>query len=232
MNTDLFQRTRLLLGDVGLNRLRKAHVVVVGCGAVGGFAVEALARAGVGKITLIDGDVVEKSNINRQLCALNSTLNQNKTEILKKRIQDICSETQVQTHPVFFNAENAGELLADTPDFVVDAIDIFKDKVALILFLQRKNIPFISAMGAARKTDWRQIKVAGLNQTKVCPLAARLRKELKKQGADLSFPCVYSIETPENAQGPDRQMGSLVTITGIFGLVIANEVILRIAQDV
>ena len=232
MSSNIFRRTNLLLGNSGFNRVRQAHVAVVGCGAVGGFAVEALARAGIGKLTLIDGDVVEESNINRQLCALNSTLNQNKAEILKKRIQDICPETRVETHPVFFSAENAGELLADTPDFVIDAIDIFKDKVALILFLQRKNIPFISAMGAARKTDWRQIKVAGLNQTKVCPLAARLRKELKKQGADLSFPCVYSTEVPENAQAPDREMGSLVTITGAFGLIIANEVILRIARHV
>ena len=228
----LFERTRLLLGEKGFQKLQKAHVAVVGCGAVGGFAVEALARAGIGKLTLIDGDVVEESNINRQLCALHSTLNQYKTEILKARIGDICVDTVVRTHPVFFNAENADELLADVPDFGVDAIDIFKDKVALILALQKNAIPFISAMGAARKTDWRQIRVGGLNQTKMCPLAARLRKELKKQGADLSFPCVYSTEEPARAQNPGREMGSLVTITGAFGLVIANEVILRIARDV
>ena len=230
--TNLFQRTKLLLGEDGFKRLRSAHVTVVGCGAVGGFAIEALARAGIGHLTLIDGDKVEESNINRQLCALNSTLHQFKTDVLKKRVQDICPETQVQTHPTFLTAENAEELLADSPDFVVDAIDILKDKVALILALQKKQIPFISAMGAARKTDWRQIKIAPLNQTKVCPLAAGLSKQLKAHKADLSFPCVYSAELPLDAQAPNRQMGSLVTITGAFGLIIANEVILRIARHV
>ena len=230
MSLNQFQRTRLLLGDEGLNRLRAAHVMVVGCGAVGGFAIEALARAGIGRLTLIDGDKTEESNINRQLCALHSTLNQYKTEILKNRIKDICPNTDVQTYPLFLTRENADEILSQKPDFVVDAIDILKDKVALILALQEKKIPFISAMGAARKTDWRQIKISPLNQTKVCPLAARLRKELKAQGANLSFPCVYSVETPLAAQASNRQMGSLVTITGTFGLVIANEVILRIAH--
>ena len=232
MSLNLFQRTRLLLGEAGFNRLRQAHVMVVGCGAVGGFAIEALARAGIGKLTLIDGDTVEESNINRQLCALNSTRGQYKTEVLKNRIGDICAETQVQTHPVFLTHENAADLLRDKPDFVIDAIDIFKDKVALIRTLQDHKIPFIYAMGAALKIDWSHIKVAPFNQTKVCPLAARLRKELKAQGVDLSFPCVYSDEEPRAAQGLNRQMGSLVTITGAFGLVIANEVILRIAQHV
>ncbi|MBR6412755.1 MAG: tRNA threonylcarbamoyladenosine dehydratase [Alphaproteobacteria bacterium] len=232
MSLNPFQRTQLLLGDDSFHRLRAAHVAVVGCGAVGGFAVEALARAGIGKLTLIDGDKAEESNINRQLCALHSTLNQYKTEILKNRIWDICPDTQVQTHPVFLTSANAEELFADTPDFVIDAIDILKDKISLILFLQEKKIPFISAMGAARKIDWRQIRISPLNQTKTCPLAARLRKELKAQGADLSFPCVYSLEAPLDAQAPNRQMGSIVTITGAFGLIIANEVILRIAHHV
>ena len=232
MSFNQFQRIKLLLGDDGFRRVRSAHVAVVGCGAVGGFAIEALARTGVGKLTLIDGDTVEESNINRQLCALNSTLNHHKTDILKNRIQDICPDTLVQTHSTFLTEANAADLLADKPDFVIDAIDRINDKIALILFLQKKGIPFISAMGAARKTDWRQIKLSRLNQTSVCPLAARLRKELKKSGADTSFPCVYSTENPLPAQTLNRQMVSLVTITGTFGLIIANEVILRIANHV
>ncbi|MDY6407919.1 MAG: tRNA threonylcarbamoyladenosine dehydratase [Pseudomonadota bacterium] len=230
--TDQFHRTKLLLGDEGLNRLRTAHVMVVGCGAVGGFAIEALARAGIGTLTLVDGDTAEESNINRQLCALHTTLDQYKTDIWLRRIHDICPDTSVNSFPIFFTTETAPSILSVKPDFVIDAIDTIKDKIALIVTLQQMHIPFISAMGATRKTDWRQIRIAPLNQTSVCPLAARLRKELKAQGADLSFPCVYSTEQPKNAQGPHRQMGSLITLTGTFGLVMANEVILRISHHV
>jgi len=232
METEQFYRTEMLLGSEGVNRLRKAHIAVIGCGAVGGFAIEALARAGIGKFTLIDGDTVEPSNINRQICALHSTIGQPKTEVLKNRIKDICPDTIVQVHTIFLSADNIEDLLSDRPDFVVDAIDILKDKIDLILWLEQKGIPFISSMGAARKTDWQKIKISALNQTSVCPLAAKLRKMLKSHNADLSFPCVYSTESPIAAQGPNRQMGSLMTITGQFGLIIANEVISRIVNNV
>ena len=231
MNYNQFQRTLLLLGNSSFNQLRKAHVMIIGCGAVGSFAIEALARAGIGHLTLVDGDTVQETNINRQLCATHDTLGQLKTEVLKNRIYTICPDTQVSTFPLFFNKENAKEIFKTKPDFVIDAIDTLTDKTTLIAFLQKNNIPFISSMGAALKTDFSKIKVANLNQTSVCPLASRLRKLLKEQNADLSFPCVFSTEKPIKANGPDRQMGSLVSITGIFGLILANETILKLTQN-
>ena len=231
MNYNQFQRTRLLLGDSALEKLRKTHVMVIGCGAVGSFAIEALARAGIGHLTIVDGDSVQDTNINRQLCATHDTLGQNKTDVLKERIHAICPETHVSAFNLFFNFETANDIFKEQPDFVIDAIDALSDKTTLILYLQQKNIPFIASMGAALKTDFTKIKVAPLNQTSVCPLASRLRKALKEQNADLSFPCVFSTEKPIKANGPDRQMGSLVSITGIFGLILANETILKLTQN-
>ena len=231
MNYNQFQRTRLLLGDSALKTLRNSHVMVVGCGAVGSFAIEALARSGIGHLTIVDGDTVQETNINRQLCATHETLNKPKVEILKQRIHTICPDTQVSAFNLFFNSKTADEVFKKRPDFVIDAIDILSDKTTLILHLQQKNIPFIASMGAALKTDFTKIKVAPLNQTSVCPLASRLRKTLKGQNADLSFPCVFSTEKPIKANGPDRKMGSLVSITGIFGLILANETILKLTQN-
>lgn len=231
MNYNQFQRTRLLLGDSALKTLRDSHVMVIGCGAVGSFAIEALARAGIGHLTLVDGDTVQETNINRQLCATYETLNQSKADVLKQRIHTICPDTQVSAFNLFFNSKTADEVFKKRPDFVIDAIDILSDKTTLILYLQKKNIPFISSMGAALKTDFNKIKVAPLNQTSVCPLASRLRKLLKEQNADLSFPCIFSTEKPIKANGPDRQMGSLVSITGMFGLILANETLLKLIQN-
>ena len=231
MNYNQFQRTLLLLGDSSFNQLRKAHVMVIGCGAVGSFAIEALARAGVGHLTLVDGDIVQETNINRQLCATHDTLGQPKTEVLKNRIDTICPDTQVSTFQLFFNEESAEKIFKTKPDFVIDAIDILTDKATLITLLQKNGIPFISSMGAALKTDFSKIKITTLNQTTVCPLASRLRKLLKERNADLSFPCVFSTEKPIKANEPGRQMGSLVSITGIFGLILANETILKLTQN-
>lgn len=222
MTDHQFQRTQLLLGKVGLDRLRAGTVTVVGCGAVGGFAIEALARAGVGHLILIDGDTVQISNINRQLCATHKTVGQPKTEVLRQRIADICPDTQVITRTTFLNADNADALLATRPDFLIDAIDMIEDKASLIMACQAHNIPLASSMGAALKTNPADIRTALINQTSVCPLAARLRRLLKERGARLDFPCVYSVEHPSAGREPGRQMGSLVTITGIFGLTLAN----------
>lgn len=230
MKSDQFQRTILLLGKDGFEHLQQAHITVVGCGAVGGFAVEALARAGIKNLTLIDGDTVESSNINRQLCALHSTLGQYKTLVLRKRILDICPEVKVTTHETFLHADNARALLSTDTNYIIDAIDSIPDKVVINLYAKQNHIPLISSMGAAMRTDPNQIKIAPLNQTSVCPLAARMRKLVKTQGGNLSVPCVFSTESPAGTQMPGRQMGSLVTLTGIFGLILANEVIKRIAK--
>lgn len=230
MTDNRFHRTRLLLGEDAYKRLQTSHITVVGCGAVGSFAVEALARVGVGHITLIDPDTVELSNINRQLCALESTIGQKKITVLENRIHDISPQTQVTSLPLFVDNKTCAEAFSNTPDFVIDAIDSLTAKADMLIWLQKASIPTISAMGAALKTDFKRIHIALLNQTKVCPVAAHLRKLLRNKGASLNIPCVYSDEVPAKTIENNRQMGSIITITAQFGLILTNYVIHQLTQ--
>ena len=232
---DRLSRTRLLLGDVVMEKLARSTVMVVGCGAVGGFAIEALARSGIGKLILVDFDVVKESNINRQIFALQSTLYQEKAVVARNRIRDISPDIQVEILPVLVNADTIDEVLDRRVDFVIDAIDTLNPKTILIEQLLARGIPFISSMGAALKTDASKIAIVPMKKTIHCPLAFFVRKRLRKRGVDLTFPVVYSSEDvsqklhlempdqPENETGRVRHnMGSLPTITGIFGLLCAN----------
>lgn len=232
---DRLARTRLLLGDETMDKLARSTVMVVGCGAVGGFAIEALARSGVGKLILVDFDVVKESNINRQIFALHSTLYQEKAVVARNRIRDISPDIKVEIMPVLVNADTIDEVLSRRVDFVIDAIDTLNPKTILIEQLMARGIPFISSMGAALKTDATKIAIVPMKKTIHCPLAFFVRKRLRKRGVDLTFPVVYSSEDvsqkqhlempeiPENETGRVRHnMGSLPTITGIFGLLCAN----------
>ena len=232
---DRLARTRLLLGDEAMEKLARSTVMVVGCGAVGGFAIEALARSGIGKLILVDFDVVKESNINRQIFALQSTLYQEKAVVARNRIRDISPDIKVEILPVLVNADTIDEVLDRRVDFVIDAIDTLNPKTILIEQLIARGIPFISSMGAALKTDASKIAVVPMKKTIHCPLAFFVRKRLRKRGVDLTFPVVYSCEDvsqklhlempdqPENETGRVRHnMGSLPTITGIFGLLCAN----------
>lgn len=232
---DRLARTRLLIGEADLNKLARSTVMVVGCGAVGGYAIEALARAGIGQLILVDFDVVKESNINRQLFALHSTLNQEKAVVARNRIHDISPDIKVEILPVLVNADTVDEVLDRRVDFVIDAIDTLNPKTILIEQLVARSIPFISSMGAALKTDAGKIAVAPMKKTIHCPLAFFVRKRLRRRGVDLSFPVVYSsedvsqklhLEMPEDAENETgrvrHNMGSLPTITGIFGLLCAN----------
>lgn len=232
---DRLSRTRLLLGDEAMEKLARSTVMVVGCGAVGGFAIEALARSGVGKLILVDFDVVKESNINRQIFALHSTLYQEKAVVARNRIRDISPDIKVEILPVLVNADTIDEVLDRRVDFVIDAIDTLNPKTILIEQLMARGIPFISSMGAALKTDATKIAIVPMKKTIHCPLAFFVRKRLRKRGVDLTFPVVYSCEdvsqklhlempdAPENETGRVRHnMGSLPTITGIFGLLCAN----------
>ena len=232
---DRLARTRLLLGDAVMEKLARSTVMVVGCGAVGGFAIEALARSGIGKLILVDFDVVKESNINRQIFALQSTLYQEKAVVARNRIRDISPDIQVEILPVLVNADTIDEVLDRRIDFVIDAIDTLNPKTILIEQLMARGIPFISSMGAALKTDASKIAIVPMKKTIHCPLAFFVRKRLRKRGVDLTFPVVYSSEDvsqklhlempdqPENETGRVRHnMGSLPTITGIFGLLCAN----------
>lgn len=201
--TDRLTRTRMLLGDKGLSRLQNAAVMVVGLGAVGGYALEALARSGIGRLVLVDFDVFDESNINRQILALTSTVGQKKTEVARRRVLDINPDCIVETRDMFVNADTLPQLLDIPVDFVVDAIDALNPKCCLMEALYERGIPFISSMGAALKTDPSFIKCGTLSASKNCGLAKFIRKRLRKRGLEISrINCVYSDEQvclPETA---------------------------------
>ena len=169
---DRLSRMRLMVGERALKRLQQAHILVAGCGAVGGFVVEALARAGVGHLTLIDNDEVSVTNINRQLVALHSTLGQKKVDVMRRRVQDIAPEIRADTLDMLINADSVAQVISCQPDFVVDAIDSLNPKVCLIEALVQAHIPFVSSMGAAMKTRPELVQVVRMQDSRQCPLAA------------------------------------------------------------
>ena len=214
---DRLNRTKLLFGDAAIKKLSSATIMVVGCGAVGSFAIEALARSGIGNLILIDSDRIEESNINRQLFALDSTINKEKVAVAKQRINDINPEINVVAKKLFFDKDTNLEI---QPDFVIDAIDTVSSKIALYQWCQSHGIPFISSMGAARKTDPTKIRIDKLSKTSVCPLASKIRK-LVKASALQDFDTVFSTESvTDSPEG--KNFGSLITVTGTFGLFLAN----------
>ena len=221
---DRLHRTRLLFGDTATDGLRAATVMVVGCGAVGSFAIEALARTGIGHIIVVDFDSVDESNINRQLFALDSTIGAPKVDVATARIHDINPDTRVTAYNMFWDEKTDLDV---RPDFVIDAIDTVPSKVALYKWCASHNVPFVSSMGAALKMDVTQIKIAPISQTTVCPLAGRVRRATRE--LDLpDFPVVFSTEHPAPVSGHAKNMGSNVTVTGTFGLMLANFVIKKL----
>ena len=220
-------RTRLLFGDSAIEKLSQSTVMIVGCGAVGSFAIEALARTGVGTLILVDFDVIEASNINRQLFALESTLGLPKVEVAAMRIRDINSNIKVIPINTFFNAKTT---LDFRPDYIIDAIDTVASKVALYKWAHKNNVPLISSMGAASKTDITQIKIAPISRTSVCPLAHRIRRAVRDENLP-DFPVVFSTQTPHPVVGHAKNLGSIITVTGTFGLMLANYVIGEIVGE-
>ena len=239
-----FTRTEQLIGADALNKIKQARVAVFGLGAVGSFAVEALARVGVGYFSLVDFDEIEISNINRQIYALHSTIGAKKTIIAKNRIKDINPDSVVKIHDSFVNAESLGSLLSQDIDVVVDAIDGLNSKVNLIHDAKTKGLKIVSSMGAAGKTDAMSIKTSDLFDTSICPLARFVRRRLRRRGISQGVPCVYSEEKPQKSdeemisslesessledEGHGRKrtsLGSVPYVTGVFGLMVANLVI-------
>ncbi len=242
---DQFARTRLLIGDEALEKLKMSRVAVFGIGGVGGHAAEALARTGIGTIDLIDDDKVSLTNLNRQLVALHSTIGRHKTEVMRERIKDICPETEVIEHRRFFLPENKHEFPFAAYDYVIDAVDTVTAKIALIEAAIEAGTPVISSMGAGNKLDPTRFRVADIYETSVCPLAKVMRKELKKRGIK-KLKCVYSEETPvmplaeetqESEDSSERERetgkhnarrsvpGSVAFVPSVAGLIIAGEVI-------
>ena len=193
--TERFDRTLRLIGDSAMERLHNARVTVAGLGAVGSYAVEGLARAGVGNLCVIDFDHVEPSNINRQLYALESTLGQAKTDLCVKRIHDINPDCNVTPMNLFITQESVSEVIDPAPDILIDAIDSLNAKVTLIVSAIEAGIVVCSSMGAARRMDTTKIRIADISKTRHCPLARFVRKRLRRRGIHKGVTCVYSDET-------------------------------------
>lgn len=221
-------RTELLIGESALEKLRAARVAVFGVGGVGGFAVEALARSGVGTLDLIDSDTVALSNLNRQIIALHSTVGMPKVRAAAQRIHDIDPTIKVNVHECFFLPENADSFDFHEYDHVIDAIDTVSGKIAIIERAKSAGVPVISAMGAGNKLDPTAFRVADISKTKVCPLARVMRYELKKRGIT-GVKVVYSEEEPcrktHDEHGNRLPPASIAFVPSVAGLIIAGEVI-------
>ncbi|MGN1124108.1 MAG: ThiF family adenylyltransferase [Eubacterium sp.] len=226
-----FSRTELLIGKDAVEKLKSARVVVFGVGGVGGYAAEALARSGVGHIDIVDNDTVSLTNINRQIIALHSTVGQYKVDVMKRRMQDINPDIDVNAYNVFFCEETADGFDLSQYDYIVDAIDSVKSKILLIERANENAVKIISAMGAGNKLDASAFEVSDISKTSVCPLARVMRYELKKKGIK-RLKVVYSKEQPiapaksdEDVPGKRQVPGSMAYVTASAGLLLAGEVI-------
>lgn len=243
--TGQFRRMEQLLGGPAMERLHGAQITVVGLGAVGGHVVEGLVRAGVGQLRLVDFDILQPSNLNRQLLALADTIGRPKAEVARERVLAINPECRVEALQLFAGADTLDQLLTPSPDLLIDAIDALNPKVQLLHGAYTRGVKTLSSMGAALRTDPAQIRTGDLFDSQGCPLAKRVRKFLRRQQVGRGIHCVYSTEpvrfvydAPEERDTalpfagrgrPRCSLGSLPTLTGIFGLILANLAILHVA---
>ncbi len=233
------ERTELLVGSDNLELLSKANILVVGVGGVGGYAAEMLARASIGRMTLVDADVVSVSNINRQLIALNSTVGLSKTEVLSKRLKDINPNIELTLVEKFVQADDIAEILASQRyDYVVDAIDTITPKIELIRQSLEAQIPLVSSMGAGAKLDPTKLEVCDISKTHHCPLAHAIRKRLHKIGIRKGFKAVFSGEIPVpgsmvlcNEQNKKSNVGTISYLPPLFGIGCASVVIRHITEN-
>lgn len=234
-----FERSHILIGAQGVNQLKQSHVCIAGIGGVGSYAAEALARLGIGRLTLIDHDVVSPSNLNRQLVALHSTIEQTKVNVMAKRIQDINPDCQVSILEQFISPDNIPELLDTDFNMIVDAIDSLSSKTALLAEAWHRQLPIVSSMGAGGKLDPSQIKTGDIMDTSVCKLAKHLRSHLKKRGIGRGIQTVYSTEVslpplpPEDVgRGRPRAVNGTVSyMPSLFGLTLAGLVAQQLIGD-
>ena len=254
MSLHRFSRTELLVGQAGLGRLHGSRVMVCGVGGVGSYAAEALGRAGVGRITLVDFDDICLTNVNRQIHALSSTVGQPKVEVMAARLRDINPQAEIIPLKAFFSRENAEEILSPRPNYVLDAIDHFTAKAALITICREYGIPVISSMGAANKLDPTKIHVADIAETRNCRMARSMRKILRKAGIESGVQVVYSTEEHRELNPiashcgtecicPNRGdqvfscenrrviLGSISYLPSIFGLTMAGVVVNQLLQS-
>lgn len=227
----MFQRTELLIGKENLNKLQHSHVIVFGVGGVGGFAIEALVRSGIGEISIVDFDTVDLTNLNRQIIATQDSIGKLKTSVMRDRLLSINPNVIVHEFPEKFSMENSDLFFKDKKyDYIVDAIDLVTSKLALAEIAKNLSIPIISSMGTGNKIEPTMLEVADINKTSVCPLARIMRKELKNRGIK-KLKVVYSKELPRkpfNESGSREKkvnVGSIAFVPSTAGLIIASEVV-------
>lgn len=239
---NIYTRTRMLVGDDGIERLAAANVAVFGLGGVGSYALEALARAGVGRLILVDGDVVAPSNVNRQLIATESTVGMRKTDVAAARVREINPSAKVETYDLFYSAETADEVPLSGVDFAVDAIDTVKSKLEIIKRCDALGVGLISCMGTGNKLDPTRLEIADIYKTSVCPLAREMRRLCRREGI-AALKVLYSKEEPRrpivsDAEGDKGESdaalpqiskrcppGSISFVPSVAGLIIAGEII-------
>ena len=229
MNDNFTMRTNLLIGKEGMEKLKNSHVLVIGVGGVGSFCVEALIRAGIGNITIVDYAKVEESDFNRQLPGLISNLNKDKVQVVKDRLLDINKDLNINAINCVYNEESSNKIFSQNYDYVVDAIDMVSSKLHLIQLCINKNIPIISSMGMGNKFDPTKIEVNDISNTHTCPLAKVMRKELRDRGIE-HLKVVFSTERPvevkEKISNGHRILpGSMSFMSSCGGLIISSQVI-------
>ena len=241
MDSEYFSRTELMIGDAGIKRLQQATIALFGLGGVGGYAAESLVRSGIGNLRIIDFDIISKSNFNRQIYALYSTLGRKKTEVALERLLDINPQLNITVYDMIFNKDSDNEVFSPPIDYIIDAIDSLNPKCELIERAVRLKIPIISAMGAASRTDDEQLKEGIIWDTGNCPLARKLRQRLRRRGLkDEKIAVIYSTEPPHGTLIPVDEhhdeinigngrkrplLPSTAVLPAIVGLKIANKVI-------
>lgn len=235
-----FERTEILIGTAGIQLLASKHVFIAGLGGVGAYCAEALARAGIGRLTLIDHDHVSLSNINRQLPALLSTVGVAKVTLMQQRIQNINPDCRLATHQIFLTSENMVDFVPEDADYIIDCIDSLNCKVALVATSLQRGLNVASSMGAGNRLDPSRIKLADISKTEMCPLARIMRKRLHKLGIRKGILTVYSDEQPAAplppvaVDGPGRPRainGTISYMPALFGLMLAGEVISRLLSS-
>lgn len=231
---DIFLRTELLIGKKNTEKLNRSKIAIFGIGGVGSYVVEALARAGIGNFLLVDNDVVESSNINRQIIATKKTIGKNKVEVAKERILDINPKANVNIYKIFFDSQSE-EILNTNLDYIIDAIDTVKSKIYLIEIASKLNIPIISSMGTGFRMDPTKFEITDIYNTKVCPLAKIIRKELRKRKIE-HLKVLFSKEEPiklnNDYENNKNIIGSISFIPSVAGLIIAGEVIKDLIKEI
>ncbi|MCK5761984.1 MAG: tRNA threonylcarbamoyladenosine dehydratase [Candidatus Izimaplasma sp.] len=226
----IFKKTIQLIGEEKFNLLQKSTVLVVGLGGVGGHATEALARSGIGKLIIVDQDVVDETNINRQVIALSSTVGLPKTVVMKERLLDINKDLEVLTYHTFYDFDSKHEIFNHKIDYVIDAIDTITFKIDIIKECLKRGIPFISSMGQGNKLHPEKLEISEITKTSYDPIARIIRNKLRKEGIKGKVPVIYSKEEPNSQDSAKRAPASSSFVPAVAGLLAASYIVNKIIE--